>query len=171
MQNLWATLVLPDQNPYLMIPLGWSGWISLQSKGLSRVFSNTREALKYFLRSLKLASITQLFKIFQRCHLRAKSEILILTYKVLQQSLHDQVPWYPTDLIFWYFLSCWLPPAILMSWCFCECQAVSYPRTLVLDVFVPRTRFLHFLQFSSVAQLCLTLCDPMDYRSLPSDIC
>ena len=23
-------------------PLGWSGWISLQSKGLSRVFSNTR---------------------------------------------------------------------------------------------------------------------------------
>ena len=24
-----------------MIPLGWTGWISLQSKGLSRVFSNT----------------------------------------------------------------------------------------------------------------------------------
>ena len=24
-----------------LIPLGWTGWISLQSKGLSRVFSNT----------------------------------------------------------------------------------------------------------------------------------
>ena len=23
-------------------PLGWTGWISLQSKGLSRVFSNTQ---------------------------------------------------------------------------------------------------------------------------------
>ena len=23
------------------VPLGWTGWISLQSKGLSRVFSNT----------------------------------------------------------------------------------------------------------------------------------
>jgi len=33
-----------------------------------------------------------------------KSEILTLSYKVLQHSLHDWVPWYPTDLIFWYFL-------------------------------------------------------------------
>ena len=35
-----STLVLPMniQDPS---PLGWTGWISLQSKGLSRVFSNT----------------------------------------------------------------------------------------------------------------------------------
>ena len=26
-----------------LIPLGWTGWISLQSKGLSRVFSNTTQ--------------------------------------------------------------------------------------------------------------------------------
>ena len=26
---------------YGILPLGWTGWISLQSKGLSRVFSNT----------------------------------------------------------------------------------------------------------------------------------
>ena len=32
--------VLPMNNQYWS-PLGWSGWISLQSKGLSRVFSNT----------------------------------------------------------------------------------------------------------------------------------
>ena len=30
--------VLPE---YSALPLGWTGWISLQSKGLSRVFSNT----------------------------------------------------------------------------------------------------------------------------------
>ena len=35
-----STLVLP-MNTQDWFPLGWSGWISLQSKGLSRVFSNT----------------------------------------------------------------------------------------------------------------------------------
>ena len=34
------TSVLP-MNPQEGSPLGWTGWISLQSKGLSRVFSNT----------------------------------------------------------------------------------------------------------------------------------
>ena len=32
--------VLP-MNTYDWSPLGWTGWVSLQSKGLSRVFSNT----------------------------------------------------------------------------------------------------------------------------------
>ena len=36
-----STLVLP-MNIQGWFPLGWTGWISLQSKGLSRVFSNTR---------------------------------------------------------------------------------------------------------------------------------
>ena len=35
-----AASVLP-MNIQDWFPLGWSGWISLQSKGLSRVFSNT----------------------------------------------------------------------------------------------------------------------------------
>ena len=35
-----STSVLP-MNPQHWSPLGWTGWISLQSKGLSRVFSNT----------------------------------------------------------------------------------------------------------------------------------
>ena len=34
------TSVLP-MNIHDLFPLGWTGWISLQSKGLSRVFSNT----------------------------------------------------------------------------------------------------------------------------------
>ena len=36
-------------------PLGWSGWISLQSKGLSRVFSNTTVQKHQFL-SIQLSS-------------------------------------------------------------------------------------------------------------------
>ena len=35
-----STSVLPV-NTHEWSPLGWTGWISLQSKGLSRVFSNT----------------------------------------------------------------------------------------------------------------------------------
>ena len=35
-----STSVLP-MNSQDWFPLGWTGWISLQSKGLSRVFSNT----------------------------------------------------------------------------------------------------------------------------------
>ena len=35
-----STLILP-MNVLDWFPLGWTGWISLQSKGLSRVFSNT----------------------------------------------------------------------------------------------------------------------------------
>ena len=33
--------ISPSSENSGMIPLGWTGWISLQSKGLSRVFSNT----------------------------------------------------------------------------------------------------------------------------------
>ena len=35
-----STSVLP-MNTQDQFPLGWTGWISLQSKGLSRIFSNT----------------------------------------------------------------------------------------------------------------------------------
>ena len=33
--------ISPSNNIQDWFPLGWTGWISLQSKGLSRVFSNT----------------------------------------------------------------------------------------------------------------------------------
>ena len=36
-----ASTSVPPMNTQDSSPLGWTGWISLQSKGLSRVFSNT----------------------------------------------------------------------------------------------------------------------------------
>ena len=36
-----ASISVPPMNIQDWFPLGWTGWISLQSKGLSRVFSNT----------------------------------------------------------------------------------------------------------------------------------
>ena len=36
-----ASASVPPMNIQDWFPLGWTGWISLQSKGISRVFSNT----------------------------------------------------------------------------------------------------------------------------------
>ena len=36
-----ASISVPPMNTQDWLPLRWTGWISLQSKGLSRVFSNT----------------------------------------------------------------------------------------------------------------------------------
>ena len=37
----WSFSISPSDEYSGLISLGWTGWISLQSKGLSRVFSNT----------------------------------------------------------------------------------------------------------------------------------
>ena len=51
-----STSVLP-MNIQGWLPLGWTGWISLQSKGLSRVFSNTTvQKHQYFGTQLSLYS-------------------------------------------------------------------------------------------------------------------
>ena len=39
--GVWASASVLLMNIQDWFPLGWTGWISLQSKGLSRVFSNT----------------------------------------------------------------------------------------------------------------------------------
>ena len=50
-----STSVLP-MNTQDWSPLGWTGWISLQSKGLSRVFSNTTVQKHQFCAQLSLYS-------------------------------------------------------------------------------------------------------------------
>ena len=40
-ERVSASTPVPPMNTQDWSPLGWTGWISLQSKGLSRVFSNT----------------------------------------------------------------------------------------------------------------------------------
>ena len=47
---LASASVLP-MNIQDWFPLGWTGWISLQSKGLSRVFSNTTVQMHQFFRA------------------------------------------------------------------------------------------------------------------------
>ena len=44
-----ASTSVPPMNSQDWSPLGWTGWLSLQSKGLSRVFSNTTvQTLQFF---------------------------------------------------------------------------------------------------------------------------
>ena len=43
-----ASASVPPMNTQDWSPLGWTGWISLQSKGLSRVFSNTTAKASIF---------------------------------------------------------------------------------------------------------------------------
>ena len=57
-----STSVLP-MNTQDQSPLGWTGWISLQSKGFSRVFSNTVGKSVQFFSSSK-ASILRLSAFF-----------------------------------------------------------------------------------------------------------
>ena len=49
--------VFPINTPGLRSPLGWTGWISLQSKGLTRGFSNTTvQKHQFFSAQLSLQS-------------------------------------------------------------------------------------------------------------------
>ena len=49
-----ASASVPPMNTQDWSPLGWTGWISLQSKGLSRVFSNTVQKHQFFSTQLSL---------------------------------------------------------------------------------------------------------------------
>jgi len=66
-----SALVLP-MNTQDWSPLGWTGWISLQSKGLSRVFSNTTVQKHQFF-SAQLSS--QSNSLTTQCRKLARSEI------------------------------------------------------------------------------------------------
>ena len=47
-QSFTASASILPMNTQDWSPLGWTGWISLQSRGLSRVFSNTTTQMQWF---------------------------------------------------------------------------------------------------------------------------
>ena len=62
-------------------PLGWTGWISLQSKGLSRVFSNTWKIINIILynsiihsSSINFAPLMQITDSFEKTLMLGKTE-------------------------------------------------------------------------------------------------
>ena len=78
-----STSVLP-KNIQDLFPLGWTGWISLQSKGLSRVFSNTTVQKHQFF-SAQLFFIVQLLHPYETlqmcsCHFAFSTTVLPLHF-------------------------------------------------------------------------------------------
>ena len=69
-----------------LISLGWTGWISLQSKGLSRVFSNTTVQKHQFLQYCKVISF-QLIK--NKLKKSINSSVLSFLYSPTLTSIHD----------------------------------------------------------------------------------
>ena len=114
-------LVLP-MNTQDRSPLGWTGWISLQSKGLSRVFSNNHSS---------------------------KASILWRSAFYMVQQSHSYMTTGKTIA-----LTRWTFVGKVMSLLF------NMLSRLVVN-FLPRSS----VQFSSVAQSCPALCDPMNHST------
>ena len=74
-----ASTSVPPMNTQGWCPLGWAGWISLQSKGLSRVFSNTTVQKHQFCAQLSSQSNFHIYTWPLQILLRALK--LIVNYK------------------------------------------------------------------------------------------
>ena len=59
-----------------LISLGWTGWISLESKGLSRVFSNTKvQKHQFFSAQLSFQSNSQIYTDYWKNHSLDKTDL------------------------------------------------------------------------------------------------
>ena len=62
-----ASISFLPKNTQDWSPLGWTGWISLQSKGLSRVFSNTTvQKHQFFSAQLSLQSNSHIHRLLEK---------------------------------------------------------------------------------------------------------
>ena len=67
-------------------PLGWTGWISLQSKGLSRVFSNTTvQKHQFFSSQLFLQSYMTTWKTIALARWTLVGKVICLLFNVLSR--------------------------------------------------------------------------------------
>ena len=76
-------------------PLQWTGWISLQSKGLSRVFSNTTVQKHQFFSDIKIeATITEKLKRhkFMSCQKWLLNTLMSLTGNEFSSTLYFHLP-------------------------------------------------------------------------------
>ena len=133
-----STSVLP-MNTQDWSPLRWTGWISLQSKGLSRVFSNTIVQKYQFLSTqLSSQSNSHIHTWPLEKSLYKKSEILLLVFSSRKKN-HDRTEHFIYESTFvhtythiHYFLLSHLElDSFLMSlsnvfWCQCLCWIYIY---------------------------------------------
>ena len=100
-----STSVLPT-NIQDWFPLGWTGWIFLQSKGLSRVFSNTtvqkhQSSVLSFLYSPTLTSIHDYWKTIALTRRTFVGKVMSLLLKMLSRLVITFLPRSKRLLISW----------------------------------------------------------------------
>ena len=93
--------VLP-MNIQDLFPLGWTGWISLQSKGLSRVFSNT--TVQKSISSLGLSFCCGPSLTSYRCEISSYRCTIVLSFYLLMGILGVSSFWLLEIKLLWLFL-------------------------------------------------------------------
>ena len=86
-----STSVLP-MNTQDSSPLGWTGWISLQSKGLSRVFSNTTVQKVSILYRPTLTSIHNYWKTIALTRRTFVGKVMPLLFNMLSRLVITSLP-------------------------------------------------------------------------------
>ena len=115
-------------------PLGWTGWISLQSKGLSRVFSNTTIQKHQFFSTLlskespTLTSTHDTGKTIALTRRTFLDKVMSLLFNVLSRLVITFLPRSKHLLISWLQSSCAaiLEPKKLVCYCF-HCFPICLP--------------------------------------------
>ena len=103
--NFSLTSVLP-MNTQDWFPLGWAGWMSLQSKGISRIFSNTTVQKHQFLGAqLSLGSILTPYmttgKTIDLTRQTFVGKVMSLLFNMLSWLVITFLPWSKHLLISW----------------------------------------------------------------------
>ena len=135
-QNIRTSASVFPMNIQGWFPLGLTGLISLQSKGLSRIFSNTIvQKHQFFTTQLSLWSSSHI-------HTWLLEKTIALTIQTCVSKV--------MSLLF-NMLSRFVIAFLLRSKCCVSCM------------YRPKWYSYTSVQFSSVAQLCLTLCGPVNH--------
>ena len=130
-----STSVLP-MNTQDWSPLGWTGWISLQSKGLSRVFSNTSptqfKSINYsvlsFLYSPTLACLISLLSPFATFHIDPNN------YVICSGSLSSVASGRGRDDVFWGYQGIYLHSFLQANQAFSLCFFTMLNKTVLFPL-------------------------------------
>ena len=109
-----STSVLP-MNYQDWSPLGWTGWISLQSKGLSRVFNTTVQKHQFFGAQLSLyVNLASIFLLFLLFKLGVIITYSLLTTKINKSKIKITKFIWHKDGMAWMFVSLQNPYAKIL---------------------------------------------------------
>ena len=86
--------IIPSNEYQDWSPLGWTGWISLQSKGLSRVFSNTTVQKHQLIELTKVKHKEQILKAVRgKQHITHKGILIRITADLSRETLQARREW------------------------------------------------------------------------------